>query len=359
MVQFARWDKVEKVAFCVGGHLGDAINALYVISAFNDLYPHIEIYVVCPSWVVPAFRGVRAPIHLISRSPLVGNRSGESSALRFWKAVRSYLGACITLRRMKVDVGVDLYWYWPNSSVLLWLSGVKIRHGYRSGGAGQLYTYSLNWQDLGWQVVDYMRNVVGPDGDPVDTLATTIWCDDSRSEEIPAFGRECRERRYIVIHPGSGDSRKRWIDGGWVSLIDWCESAGLHVVLTGHGKGETELCQGLAADRREVSNLAGRLKFEQYRRVIRDSIAFVGVDSVGGHIAGVYGVPSLLLYTGITSIELWRPYGVSSRTLRHSLDCVPCLLSKGCESMNCIRMISPQVVVAELAAMIRTAESRN
>jgi len=117
----------------------------------------------------------------------------------------------------------------------------------------------------------------------------------------------------VVIHPGSGGRDKCWPVDGFCKLI---EKIGRPVRLL---LGEVELERFSPAGIRRLEGAAPVLKPPTYSdlyAVLSGSAGFIGLDSGPAHLAGMLGLPTLVLF-GPSDPAVWRPIGPHVKVLRH------------------------------------------
>ena len=119
----------------------------------------------------------------------------------------------------------------------------------------------------------------------------------------------------ILIHPGSGARRKCWPAERFVALVERLRQAGKPVrVVVGEVERETWPAQEL--QRLEAVAEVGRPEtyVDLLDEVMRAS-AYVGNDSGPSHLAGIVGLPSVVLF-GPSNPDQWRPLGPRVRVVR-------------------------------------------
>ena len=111
-----------------------------------------------------------------------------------------------------------------------------------------------------------------------------------------------------VIHPGSGAAFKCWPIDRFVELANRLAAEGRQVKFV---IGEVERDRWAASD---IDRLAAVGKVEQPAdpvalwKIISAAAVFVGNDSGPAHLAGMAGVPTVVIF-GATSPEVWKPLG--------------------------------------------------
>jgi ADP-heptose:LPS heptosyltransferase len=103
--------------------------------------------------------------------------------------------------------------------------------------------------------------------------------------------------------------------------------------------------------------LARRLSWEQFVATVANASAVVTVDSVSGHVAACFGVPAVVLTSGRTRLNLWRPNSPSAIALTHPVGCATCHRTRGCAAMACVKLIGVEDVLASLEKVIKARRS--
>jgi ADP-heptose:LPS heptosyltransferase len=342
--------KPKRILLCNGAHFGDVFLSLSLLPALRSAFPHARIGFLSGMWAR----------HLLDHHALVDwlhhvdhwklNRSNRPFLEKLAHHRRTRRQALREIRRIRYDVAIDLYYYFPNSIPLLWQAGIPCRIGYTSGGFGPLLTHRMDWVLADRHVTDYQADllrVVGvtdrdlwkphaplvQEGEPLPRDVV----DDLHSIDVPPRG-------FVVFHMGTAASMKEWPPEHWRRLAQLIAADGHALVFTGTQGREWRNCEGIRASIGGAINLCGRLSWNDLVTVIRRARLLVGVDSVAGHVAAAVGTPSIVISSGITHSAHWRPRSAVCRVIRHPVPCAPCYLSHGCEGMECVRLVAVEKV---------------
>ncbi len=122
-----------------------------------------------------------------------------------------------------------------------------------------------------------------------------------------------RSLEDIVLHPGSGDAGKNAPVALWAgALAELRRVVGSRQRLVlGPVEAERGGWRELAAD---VDDVAVCRSIPDLLQVLAKATLFLGNDSGASHLAGVLGVPSLVLF-GPSNSHVWRPLGPCVRVL--------------------------------------------
>lgn len=163
------------------------------------------------------------------------------------------------------------------------------------------------------------------------------------------------EKKFVVMHPGSGGSARDWPPEHFAALAKHLVSEKKHqVVLTGH-QGEQILIQQIQQlSGEKLIDLAGRLTLKELAGVIRRAALFVGNSSGPLHLARMVGTPVTAFYPPITACrpERWGPYGCRADVLMSQQEeCFRCRKSQE-RVCACMRAISVEQAILKLEEML-------
>lgn len=334
------------------GHLGDVVTILPLLK-FLECHPRVqELGVMVGSWCRPVLTAsnIAARLHVIDHWAL--DRSDKSKASKISQYLRRRAALVDELSRSAYDMSIDTFASFPSSHLITWRASIPRRVGFTSGGLGPCLTDPFDWipdnrSMLGHQL-ELLKPLIG-EGAPTSLPAS-----------YPGFQRavlerdlEVVERPYIVIHMGSQNVRG-WTPESWRSLAGILRRKGYQLVATGAAGEEAEAAESL----REIvpiKNLAGRLTWAQFLTTVADATAVVTINSVAGHVAACFGVPTVVIAAGRQRLSLWRPNNSDATMVMHGVACAPCNRTNGCAAMACIRLISVADVVSSLEHLLAIA----
>jgi ADP-heptose:LPS heptosyltransferase len=310
-----RSPQIEKVLLGIGGHIGDAIIASAALRWVGAALPDASIGIAISSAARPILEGHPRVkwIHTVDHWKL--NRSAASWPAKRRRSAETNREAREEIRAVGYDAAVDLYPYYPNMSVLLWRSEIPRRAGFASGGGGPSFTRALRWRDSEEHMAAHQRRVLRELG--VDAEAPLEYDLPPVSTEAIANGESLLARhglerkRYVVLHPGSGDDRKDWPVSQWIALAKLLEADGLRVAITGAGARDESITRDMVKALPGLVSLCGATDLPMLRHVLRQSAGVVAIDSAAAHLAAAEGTPGVVLMSPMTKVAQWRP--LSSR----------------------------------------------
>jgi ADP-heptose:LPS heptosyltransferase len=326
-----------RVLIANGGHLGDIVSLLPFLK-YVESHPRVgELGLLVGSWSVGALQAsdLCAHIHTLDHWALDRGPGGRLAKAAGYAGAAGRMARELAARRY--DVSIDTFSTFPASHVLTWRAGVPVRIGFESAGGGAWLTQAVPWRAEEIPVVRQQLALLAPifgAEAPAALPAAYPGFQPAGLPDAPGFSG----RGHVVLHMGSGASAREWQAEKWIWLARRLVQAGHVVVATGAPGREAEMAAGVAAET-GVINLAGRLDWAQFVTVIAQSAGLVAVDTVAGHLAACFDVPTVVLTAGRQRLAYWRPNGSRSRPITHPVGCQPCFRSDGCEAMACVRLI--------------------
>jgi ADP-heptose:LPS heptosyltransferase len=332
------------------GHLGDVVTILPLLK-FLERHPRVqELGVLIGSWSrgVLESSDIKVNIHVIDHWAL--DRSQKSKARKIAAYMSGRPLIVHELRHFRYDMSIDTFVSFPSTHGIMWSASIPSRVGFTSGGLGPCLTNTLEWIPDDRTMLDHQLDLLGPllgDAYPRSLHAAYPGFESPVPEELLSI-----QKPYIVIHMGQPDI-KGWIPEKWLALAVALKSRGFDLVTTGGPGRETEeahnLNQGVT-----VLNLAGRASWNEFIATVANAAAVISIDSVTGHIAACFGVPAVVLTTGRTHLNLWRPNDSRATALIHPVGCAPCFRTSGCPTMACVRYIEVEDVLRSLDELLDT-----
>lgn len=132
-----------------------------------------------------------------------------------------------------------------------------------------------------------------------------------------------------------------------------------YIVLFGGGKKEIDSLQSMAKPYTSVTNVAGKLPFEEELQLISNLDVMVAMDSANGHLAANYGIPVVTLW-GVTHpyvgfVPFNQPMENQLMANRNDYPLIPTSVygnkfPKGYE--NSMETISPKTVIKKIVELI-------
>jgi ADP-heptose:LPS heptosyltransferase len=146
---------------------------------------------------------------------------------------------------------------------------------------------------------------------------------DDTALEFPVSEAECRSYeqlrgqlrlpagdRYVCVHAGARDPRRRWVPGNFAHVADALAAKGYTIVLTGSGD-EKALTATVAKHMQhpaiDLVNIAGHTGLGELALLIRDAALLVSNDTGVSHIAAAFKTPSVIIFSRHSDPRRWAP----------------------------------------------------
>ncbi|MEI7435376.1 MAG: glycosyltransferase family 9 protein [bacterium] len=242
-----------------------------------------------------------------------------------WRTVRE-------LRKLDVDLCIDLGEWSRIEALLTCLSGAKHTIGFRTRGQHRHYAYD-RFGDLRFdrhEIENYrslLRQLEIPAGSPPSLKLALAAGAAAAAPPLAALPDE----RYAVIHLWSGSAKwaklKEWSEDRWREVAAWLNARGYAVYVTGGRDDQARISAFKASctwPARRVESAAG-LPFTELLSFLRQASVVVTIDTSISHLAAALGTPVLALH-GPTSSKRWGPIGCRAAAIDST---VP-----GCGYMN-------------------------
>lgn len=331
-------------------HLGDVVVSTAMLVACKELWLQAEIGVLIGSWARVAVKDhpLIQTIHLMDHWKLnVATIPFKEKIKQHYHTIRL---ALTEIKEQQYDLAVDLYPFFPNAIFWLWKIGIPYRAGWTTGGFGSLLTHPLKKIDRTKGIDDNYRDLLScVIGKKVQVkirpqLPPPI-CKSLIEKILP---KAFQKNTYLVFHMGTKESPRLWLEQSWRILTQKCVKRGFFIVFTGLGKEEACRINRVTHQLPNVFNAANLLNWQEFAAVIQKARHLVSVDTSAVHIAAAYLIPTTVLFAGINSPIFCRPLNPKATLLFKQLTCVPCLDRRGCSTMDCIRKITPDEVLATI-----------
>lgn len=184
-----------------------------------------------------------------------------------------------------------------------------------------------------------------------DFIAKTI----TKEESYRIMPEEKKVSR-VALHTGASQKSKLWEYANWIVLIDYLYARFQEKIIifcTYSELEELEIVFDGVKDKIEfscgsVSNFLERL---------RDEVdIFIGLDSFSIHAAAMQNVSNIIMLNGANDAKVWMPLNGEVVQKVHSCVYFPCYNKPKClgsvEEYNCMRQISPEMVIEKIESIL-------
>jgi len=228
------------------------------------------------------------------------------------------------LKRRSFDVSIDLRGDVRHHLLMLW-SHVAFRASYGQTGGGFLLQRKLAW-DPQEHAVDKNLEFLSIFGDMPslsedDRIPVLPWR--SKTADQAWFDAVIGRQPYRLYNVDAGTSAKRWPTENFGQLIAQMPADEGKAILVGQ---DTTLMQSFRSNVRDprIINLVGKTSLPQLLILLQHARAVISADSGPAHMAAALGTPVLVLWSGTSAPETWRPRGKNVQILQNPVPCQYC-----------------------------------
>lgn len=156
----------------------------------------------------------------------------------------------------------------------------------------------------------------------------------------------------ILIHASSAHPYKAWSKRYFAELIDdLYEKYKSQFIFTGASIDKEIYTEIISKSkyRNKISyeNLCGKTNIRECYAIYENLHMAICIDSGNAHLAAAAGIPTYVLF-GPTRPDKWLPKGekVYSIKLKQNLSCQPCDVKVKCTHLSCMKLLTPDYVMA-------------
>lgn len=151
--------------------------------------------------------------------------------------------------------------------------------------------------------------------------------------------------KKILLHPGSGSTRKNWPLANFIEIYKKLGKKGLGsewIV----GPAENSLIPELKKAGIQDKEIFANLDLLGFVTKLEFSGLFIGNDSGLSHLSAFIGKPVITIF-GPSDPVRWRPVGPNVKIVKPEIVCLPCfeLNDNNCEGYECLKSITPEHVL--------------
>lgn len=309
----------NKILLVQTGFLGDLILSTPVVSAIKKLYPDAKIDILCTKEGAPLVR-----THPFVSNVLVFDKRVKDAGLR------GLIARAREIRLNSYECVFSLHKSY-RTALLLYLSRIPLRYGFKEAALSWLYTSTAPRKDLSHEV---LRNLAILRNLNLNPSEYEVPMSIGIPEEVNAKTKETvveLSKPYISIAPGSVWKTKRWTKEGFARLSAELIDRGFGIVLIG-GPGDSDTGDFIDAELKksyqsgkDYINTIGSIDLISSASLISSSELVITNDSAPLHLGSAVGTPVLALFCATVPEQGFGPWMVSHRIVeRKELSCRPC-----------------------------------
>ena len=339
-----------KILLCNGAHYGDVLLSLQLIPLIRSQYPNSKVGFLTGSWNLNLVKKCKDLdyVHVVDHWSL--NRKKINIYVKLWNYLWTRKKALEEIKDVRYNIAIDLYCHFPSSALLFFQAGIAVRSGYFCNGGKPLLTVPVLWQEKRQHVLAYQRDLlsaVTQNTENISGFPSPSFAFDS-CDEIVLKRFDLEEKKYWVLHMGAGEQYKEWSLHKWITVCRYLLTKREKIVLTGAGEKEKKLVETVGKVLQgQIVDLCDKLAITEFMQIIKNSKAFIGVDSFAGHIAAMYEIKQIAIFHGVTNSSHWQPYNNKCQVVKNIIKCSPCYNVKRCKNeLRCIQGIEVDRVIA-------------
>lgn len=310
-------DDFKKILVVQTAFPGDIVLTTPLLKGIKKIYPQSELAVVTTPQGCELLQDIKEIDFLIPYD----KRGKERGIFNFWRLLRS-------LRKKGFDLCVS-----PHSSfrtsLMIYGTGAHYRIGFRESSFSFLYNMRVNRDTTLHEVervLSLLRlfgvDVTKADKAPYLEISNEIW---TKAKELFIEAGISSKDAVIGIAPGSVWATKRWMAGGYASLIDrLMEKYDIKIMLIGSPAEKETGDEIMSLAKHQPINLIGKTSLRELIAVIDRCRVLIGNDSAPGHIASARNVPVVSIFGPTVPSFGYYPYGRDVYIVEKELSCRPC-----------------------------------
>jgi ADP-heptose:LPS heptosyltransferase len=317
VAEYARLERVGKIAVLRPNAVGDFVFALPALHALKSAYPGAEIVLLGKDWHADFLRGRPGPVDRVLVLPKVPGVGAPVDAVCDAQEIERFVAA---MRAEHFDIALQMFGAGHYSNPFLLRLGARLTAGARADGAPALerwvpYCEPNNRRLALLEIAALAGAWPGPllslpltpeltvtDADRLEAAAAVphdgINNHDSHGTHDAHDAHDSRDEAapLAVLQPGSTDPRRCWPAQRFAELGDKLAQAGMRVAINGSAA-EAALVESVARRMRHpVIALAGRLTLGGLCGLLERAALVVSNDTGPLHLALALGVPSVGIF---------------------------------------------------------------
>jgi lipopolysaccharide heptosyltransferase II len=316
---------LRKILLIRTDRIGDTLLTLPVVKPIKEKWPDCKIDFLARTYTHPILKNVKEIGQILKYDP-EGAHSG----------IRGHQRLAAEIKQQEYDSAILFY---PRFGLTfaLWRAGIPRR----IGTSHRWYSFLLT-DRVHQSRRECLKHEVEYNLDLLEPLIQDL------PSEIPQFRLAIPEKtkrelqalltaneiigKYIVVHPGNGDSAPNLSMDQYRTLIQQISLSGIRVVLTGVNS-EKEANQLLKSEftTNNISDLTGKLNLEQMIALLSEASGLITTSTGPAHIASAVGTPATTFYCPAIphTPDRWVPLENLERVI------TPKLTNSHCQMKQC------------------------
>lgn len=293
-------NEIKKIAILRALHLGDLLCVIPALRALRHALPHAEIALVGLPWAssfVTRFQPYLDRLIVFPGYPgLPEQIPSEVALLSFLKK----------MQEEAFDLVLQMQGNGTIVNMLVQMFGAKYTAGFYQtidphlpSGFFMKYPENIPEVERYIQLTNYL-------GIPEQGLSLEFPIKEQDQKDLDKLRLYLPEKQYIVLHPGSRSSKRRWHPKYFGALADHCISSGFMVVITGTADEMSVAKEVLKFMQNNAINLTGATSLGAVALLIKKAFALLTNCTGVSHIAAAVETPSIVISMD-GEPERWSP----------------------------------------------------
>ena len=277
--------EIKKVLIIRIEEIGDVILTTPFVRELKNNFKRAEIHVLCKNSTKELFESNTYinKIHICEKSWL-------DSSLNF----NYFISLIKFLKKEKYDLAFDLH---PDPrNIILAFSVSKYALGFSYRGLGFLLYRSLQFKNA--HIIEQNLNLLRKLKLNITSSELQFYYSKKDEQTINQFLNKNKIKNFIVMHPGTRRSEKKWSTSKWIELCKDFIGKDYKILLTG-SKDERDYNKSIVEivnKKKAIINVAGKTSLSQLGILIKNSLLFIGPDTGALHIARAVETPLIGLF---------------------------------------------------------------
>jgi lipopolysaccharide heptosyltransferase II len=335
---------IKKLLVVNLGGVGDIILSFPLIRSIKKGYASVHISYLAFSFTSGILEGIREVDRVVSLPPFSAKEI-HRIFLILYKLRKEKFDLALNPRTIEDKFGA------LSAACLFHFVSPHLRAGRNTEGRGNFYHISLPERDQeGIHEVEYDKRLLQLVGIDKKVNSIRLELGNYPSRMMRRFSLE--KKHFIAVSPGTNWPSKRWPEEGFVTVINYLQDKRWHIVLLGSQK-DRKVCESI--ERRvkaPLLNLAGKIAVMEAAGVVRHARMVLTNDTGMSHIAAAVGTPEVVIF-GPGDVARYHPWTAANNViiLHDPPPCAPCF-RVSCRSMECLKRISPDTVIAAIEKLL-------
>ena len=301
-------ENVRKIAVLRAGGLGDLIFTLPALDALRGAYPEAEITLLGGPLQTELLSRRQEPVaHAITVPPSTGVNGPDTGVEEDEEKLERFFA---DMREERFDLALQMHGGGGYSNPFVSRLRARVTVGAQADGA-QALDRTMPYVYFQSEILRYLE-IAGLVGARTADLEPYLGVMDEDLAEARNAVPEA-EDTLVALHPGAGDSRRRWPPEKFATVGDALAEAGARVAVVGVEEDQALISDIVDTIKHEAFDLCGQLSLGGLTGLLSRCAVVVSNDSGPLHLAGAVGAATVGIYWGPNFINAGPPNRVRHR----------------------------------------------